>query len=119
MSRDKIDVEYFFRELPEAIEELHKKIDRLSEHVKAIQNQSDHVPESMDVEQAANFLNIAVRTVYDKVYKRQLPAYKKGKNLYFYKEELYSYIASGKLKTHEEIKREAEAYIKTQKLNLT
>jgi len=68
------------------------------------------IPFPMDVDQVADFLNLVVRTIYDKVYKRQLPVYKKGKNLYFYKEELYSYIASGILRTLEELKREADAY---------
>lgn len=107
-----MDFEYLFDELPTTIKKLHSKIDILFELVRDLKMDRGDVSVPMDVYQAADFLRLAVRTIYDKVYKRQLPVYKKGKNLYFYKEELYSYIASGKLKTHEELKREAEAYLK-------
>jgi len=107
-----MDLEYLFNELPETIQELHKKVDLLFDLVGKLNKCHDDISAPMDVDQVADFLKLAVRTIYDKVYKRQLPVYKKGKNLYFYKEELYGYIASGKLKTHEELKREADIYMK-------
>ncbi|WP_130855555.1 helix-turn-helix domain-containing protein [Olivibacter jilunii] len=104
-----------FEELYDGIRALNRKLDILTEIVKNIQRSECADDEPMDVEAAARFLKIAVRTVYDKVYKKQLPFYKKGKHLYFYKEELDAYIASGKPKGYEEYQNEAMEHMKKRK----
>jgi hypothetical protein len=44
--------------------------------------------------------------------RREIPFYKKGKRVYFRKTELLEWIELGKRKTREELKLEAQAYLR-------
>lgn len=67
----------------------------------------------LNIEQAANFLNLKVPTIYGLVSRSAIPNSKKGKRLYFSKNELLDWIKSGKNKTHEELDREADSILKS------
>ena len=68
-----------------------KLISDISERVtanilKAVQNNnpSTKQPEQfLNIQEAAQFLNLTVPTIYSKVSKRELPCMKRGKRLYF------------------------------------
>jgi excisionase family DNA binding protein len=98
--------------LSEAINELHKKVDHLTAVIEKLHFGKHEDSILLNITEAAELLNYKVRTIYDKVYKKELPGYKKGKNLYFYKHELLAYIESGKVKTQRELIFEAEAFMK-------
>jgi excisionase family DNA binding protein len=90
-------MEYTFEQLPKLVGEMNDKLDQIKGLLLNIAKPPSPVEEEwMNVEQVAAFLKIAVGTVYDKVWKKQLPVYKKGKMLYFKKAELIEYISSGK-----------------------
>ncbi len=59
------------------------------------------------VKEAAAFLNLAVTTVYDLVYKSKISSYRRGKRLYFVKQELCEWIKSGRRQTIQETKADA------------
>ena len=65
----------------------------------------------LNVQEAANFLNLAKSTIYSKVSKGELPHMKRGKRLYFSQEELTAYIKSGKVKTVADLENEADDYL--------
>lgn len=67
--------------------------------------------ELLNVEQAAALLKLAVPTIYGKVCRKEIPFNKKGKRLYFSKQELIEWIKSGKKKTLGELKLEAQAML--------
>jgi excisionase family DNA binding protein len=67
------------------------------------------------VPQAAEYLNLAVPTIYSMVSRKEIAHFKKNKRLYFSKEDLDSYIASGRKKTISEIEAEAVANLPTPK----
>ncbi len=68
--------------------------------------------EYLSAEEAANFLKIKLNTIYSKVEKGELPHYRSGKRkLLFSRKELESFIVRSKMKSMEEIEREAEEYI--------
>ena len=57
----------------------------------------------MNVDEAAAYLKMAKQTVYCMVSKRLLPYFKRGKRVFFRKEELLSWLEKGRRYTKEEI----------------
>ena len=62
----------------------------------------------LTVQEAASFVNLAVPTIYGLVSRREIPFSKKGKRLYFLKEELTEWIKTGRRKTIAEIEKEVQ-----------
>lgn len=62
--------------------------------------------EIMDVDEAAAYLKMAKQTVYSMVSRRLLPYFKRGKRVFFRKEELLSWLEKGRKYTKEEIQSE-------------
>ncbi|NCD13377.1 MAG: DNA-binding protein [Epsilonproteobacteria bacterium] len=72
----------------------------------------------LTIQQAAEFLNLTVPTIYSKVSKNQLPVMKRSKRLYFSRTDLMEYVKAGRKKSNAEIEREAEAYLSNCKKGL-
>jgi len=66
----------------------------------------------LNVQEAAQFLNLTVPTMYSKVSKNEIPFMKRSKRLYFSSTELMEYIKEGRKKSNAEIEAEAENYLK-------
>ncbi|QJD95723.1 helix-turn-helix domain-containing protein [Mucilaginibacter robiniae] len=104
--------QFTFEQLPQAISLLHHKLDHIEQLLL-----ERHTPmptnaeEVLTVHQTADFLNIAVATVYSKVSRREIPVNKQGKRLYFYKTELIEWIKSGRKKTAIELDGEATQFL--------
>ena len=69
----------------------------------------------LTVQEAAQFLNLTVPTIYSKVSKNELPVMKRSKRLYFSSTELMDYLKEGRKKSNAEIEMEAEKYLSNQK----
>lgn len=69
----------------------------------------------LTVQEAAQFLNLTVPTIYSKVSKGELPVMKRSKRLYFSNIELMEYLKEGRKKSNAEIEQEAEAYLSNNK----
>lgn len=63
--------------------------------------------ELMNIQQTAEFLNLKVNTLYEKTCRKTIPHLKKGNKLYFQRSTLERWINEGKVKTNDEIEREA------------
>lgn len=72
----------------------------------------------LTVQEAAQFLNLTVPTIYSKVSKGELPVMKRSKRLYFSSTELMEYIKEGRKKSNAEIEQEAKAYLLNNKKGL-
>jgi len=74
----------------------------------AVQNAQQAKPtdELMDVDQASKFLHLTKQTLYGLTSERLIPYLKRGKRIYFKREELLNWINQGKMKTREEIVKE-------------
>lgn len=70
--------------------------------------QSDQL---LTVKQAAEFLSLAVPTIYSMVSRQELPVMKRSKRLYFSRDELMDYLKEGRKKPISEIKSEADQYL--------
>ena len=77
------------------------------------QDETTETPEQLlSVQEAAQFLNLKVPTIYSKSSKGELPVMKRGKRLYFSSTELMEYLKEGRKKSNVEIEAEAESYLK-------
>lgn len=61
----------------------------------------------LTIEQAAEFLNLSKTTLYGYVHNSTIPVSKRGKRLYFSKQELLDWIKEGRRKTMSEIAQQA------------
>lgn len=100
-----------------------KLIHDISERVTAniinavkIDQTNNNLPEQLfTIQEAANFLNLKVPTIYSKVSRGELPVMKRNKRLYFSSSELMEYLKEGRKKTFSEIEQEAEQYLSKNK----
>jgi len=111
-------LKYFtFEELPNAVSLLAEEI-RAVKELLLKQDRSkplESVEQLLSVEEAAEFLNLAIPTIYSKVSKRELPSMKRGKKLYFSNLELIDYLKKGRKSTNEEILESAGKYVSKRK----
>lgn len=87
-----------FEKLPLAIELLIKEVSELKNLLTEKREQSKtEAPEKfLTIQEAGEFLNLSVHTLYSKVSKGELPVMKRGKRLYFSSVELMEYIKKGR-----------------------
>jgi excisionase family DNA binding protein len=103
-----------------------KLISDISERVtanilKAVQNNNptaEQPEQLLTIQEAAQFLNLTVPTIYSKVSKGELPVMKRSKRLYFSSTELMEYLKEGRKKSNAEIEQEAEAYLSNNRKGL-
>lgn len=65
----------------------------------------------INVQEAAALLNLAVPTIYEKTSQKSIPHYKHGKKIMFKKSELLAWVEARRIKTIQEIRKEAAADI--------
>jgi excisionase family DNA binding protein len=65
----------------------------------------------ISVKEAAEFLQLAVPTVYSMTSTHKIPFRKRGKKLYFRQSELEAWLEAGKKKSKAELDEEAEEHI--------
>ncbi len=96
--------EFSFDKLPEAVAYL---IEKVTEIKSLIENRKENPPDKertpIGIDKACEILQKAKPTIYALVRKGLLPCYKRGKKLFFFEDELLSWIRTGKKKTIHEI----------------
>ena len=87
-----------FEQLPLAVETLLKEVSVLKNLLTEKREQSKtEAPEKfLSIQEAGEFLNLSVPTLYSKVSKGSIPVMKRGKRLYFSSIELLEYIKQGR-----------------------
>lgn len=73
------------------------------------------LPDILNVQQAADFLKLKTTTLYEKTSRKLIPHFKKGNKLYFHRRELEEWIRQGKVKTFNDIEREATTFVLNKK----
>lgn len=106
-----------FDRLPEVVGIILESLERIEQQLteQAKNKTVSDADKALTVKEAAEFLNLAVPTVYSLVSKGLIPYNKKSKRIYFFKNELSDYLHSGKRKTLEEISSETHRYISIRK----
>lgn len=101
-----------FDQLPLAVTILIKEFSELKTLLLDKREQPINQPEHfLSVQEAGKLLNLADSTIYSKVSKNELPVMKRGKRLYFSRNELMQYVKEGRIKTNVEIEKELDAYL--------
>jgi|TARA_R110000787_G_scaffold249303_3_gene354911 excisionase family DNA binding protein len=115
-----MNVDLTYNDLPKAVTMLTNEISELKRLLTKKQEETptERTEQLLTVQEAAQFLNLTVPTIYSKVSKRELPFMKRGKRLYFSSVELMAYIKEGRKKSNAEIEAEAEAYLSSNKKGL-
>lgn len=105
-----------FNELPAAISNLTFEVSEIKRLL--LQKEITPQPEAeilLTVKEAAKFLSLTVPTIYGLVHHAEIPVNKRGKRLYFSRQELTAWIKTGRKKTNDEILKEAESYFEKPK----
>lgn len=72
----------------------------------------DNEQEILTIKEAGSLLKLTVPTLYGYVSRNEIPFAKKGKRLYFSKDELTEWIRSGRNKSADELKDSAHTSVK-------
>jgi excisionase family DNA binding protein len=102
-----------FDQLPTAVTMLTKEISELK---RLLIEKKEHTPteqpdQLLTIQQTAEFLSLAVPTIYTMVSRGEIPVMKRSKRLYFSRIELINYLKQGRKKTIAETATEAGNYI--------
>ncbi len=97
-------------ELEKLIENSIRKV--LSVQPAITQQETDQL---FTIKQAGDFLNLSVPTLYGYVHRAEIPVCKRGKRLYFSKQELTEWIRVGRKKTYAETATEVDNYLHNNK----
>lgn len=80
-----------------------------------IEESNNEGEDLLNIQQAAALISLSVPTVYGLVSRANIPAFKKGKRLYFSKQELLAWVKEGRKKTFADIESETDAFLQKQK----
>ena len=102
-----------FEQLPSEVARQGLLIEELINIVKNISPiENKHEDEFLNVEEASKFLGYTAGTLRKKSSLGEIPSILKGKKLYFLKEDLISFLKSGRRKSIQEIQEEANHFDK-------
>ncbi|MCX6277168.1 MAG: helix-turn-helix domain-containing protein [Bacteroidetes bacterium] len=104
-------MEMTFEKLPQAVNQLFDKLENIERLLLSQSNDPHEADKLLTIQQAAEILHLSVPTIYGLVQRAQVPVCKRGKRLYFSKQELTSWIMSGRKQTISEINAEAHSYM--------
>ena len=89
--------EITFDKLPQAVGYLTEQVERIHKIVAALQPQNTiDKHRIVEIDEACKITRKAKPTIYTLARKGLIPAYKRGKKLYFYEDELLQWIESGR-----------------------
>lgn len=88
--------EITFEKMPQAISYIVQEIEQIKQMLAELPRQELIKRELIDIEEASLVIKKAKSTIYTLVRNGAIPAYKRGKKLYFFEAELMDWIASNK-----------------------
>lgn len=92
-------------------------LEKLDKIEKAIAKLNTSVPivgvnHPMDIKELSAYLKISKSAIYKMTSSNDIPHYKSGKRLYFKKSEIDEWVFSNRIKTNDDIEKEAMEYIR-------
>lgn len=94
-----------FSQINQRLSNLEQLISELAEQGK--QTTTDEGSDLLTIEQAGELLRLSKATIYSKCSLKELPYMKRGKRLFFSREELLAYLKTGRKRTLDEIQADA------------
>jgi len=107
-------MEITFENLPQAVTQLFDKLDNIERLI--LSHNNTPLPEEdklLTIRETAEMLHLTVPTIYGLVQRAEIPVSKRGKRLYFSKQELVAWILAGRKKTTAEIEAETDRFIQS------
>jgi excisionase family DNA binding protein len=104
-----------FDTLPQAVTELHSKLTQIERLLLEKSEPTNTTDELLTIQQAGEFLKLSVATLYGYVQRAEIPVSKRGKRLYFSRQELTDWIKAGRKKTVEELQTDPEKNLRKRK----
>lgn len=101
-----------FDKIPGAIEIILQKLQNIEEVLVSRKQEEEKYDEVLNIVEAAEFLKFTKSTVYTKVSRGELPAFKSGKRLLFNKTELLEHLQLHKKMSSYQLKKEADLRIR-------
>lgn len=98
----------------EIINERLDKIEKLLQTIYATKDSKNVgviLPEIMNVKEVATYLSITPSAIYKLTSTKEIPHSKRGKRLYFIKDEINNWILENKQLTNDDIERMASDYL--------
>lgn len=91
-----------------------QRLDRIEQAIQNLNIGEPKAPvnELLDVEQVASYLKVTKSAIYKLTSTSEIPHYKNGKRLYFKKSDIDEWIFSKRIKTNDDIEKEAMEYIR-------
>ena len=114
--------EMTFNDLPKVVSRMFNKVERMERVIDIIKDEvckrsvpaSEHTP--MTIDEACEFLKMKKSTMYYHIERDNIPATKRGKNYILFKDELVSWLESGRKNTQPmttaEMKAQRQASLK-------
>ena len=97
-----------FELILEQLDCLERKLDKLIKE-KEVENAVPSADELLTVQHATAFLRISTSTLYQLTSRHEIPFMKRGKRLYFKKEELRQWVEEGHIKPMTALEKQAQA----------
>ena len=106
-----------FDQLPNVVTMLVKEISELKSLLLKMSEQglNEQSEKFLSIQEASQFLNLSVPTIYSKVSRNELPFMKRSKKLYFSSIDLMDYLKQGRKKSNEETSNEVDQYLARKK----
>lgn len=106
-----------FDQLPEAFCQFSNTLEENNRLLRQLLNQTNEPisDKPLTAIEAAKFLDLALPTIYSKVSRNEMPSIKRGKRLYFFKDQLVEYLKNGLRQTADQEKENAAMYLKKRK----
>src|SRR5690554_2759823 len=104
-----------FESINERLQIIEGLLQALAESQSEIREPSGKTDDLLTIEQAAEFLHLSKPTIYSKCSRNELPYMKRGKRLYFLREQLMEYVKAGQHETKRELSENANEFLKKKK----
>lgn len=104
-------MEMKFEDIPQAVGELLRKMERIEDLLSELQSPSKDTEELLSIQQVSQLVHLQVPTLYAYVHKREIPFSKKGKRLYFSRSEIIEWIKQGKHNSVCEVHEQVEDFL--------
>ena len=105
-----------FEKLPQNVQLLYDKLMTIERLILSQNNaNAPEMDKLLTIQEASGFLHLSVPTIYGLVQRLQIPVCKRGKRLYFSKEDLTAWIKEGSKKTLAEINAETDTFLQSRR----
>ncbi|KAA1247978.1 helix-turn-helix domain-containing protein [Aquimarina sp. RZ0] len=108
-----------FEQLPNLVADLKNEVNEMKALLIQKANPQPEADNPITIQGVSELTGLTVPTLYGYVQRNEIPFYKKGNRLYFFKSEiLENWIKTGKQKTLKELEAEADEFLSNKKKGL-